>query len=184
MTNYYKLGFDDSNENVIVCKKVNLKGFNEYQLNNAVHIDTWPQGVTFYFDEGNSEDYLGNSMGWLLFSARIQKALLELGIKNIQFLPVKVENTKNGAKLEGFSVLNILDSITALDREHATYEQDKKNPEYPIIIKPALRYEHIRNIDIFRLREQPILVFVSQRIKEKLEVMQASGFKFISVPTF
>jgi hypothetical protein len=181
---FYKLWFDDTNENPVVCDRVDLCGFNEYTLTDAIYIRNWPKEFTFYFDKGYPEDYLGNSMGCLLFSERVRKSLVDLGLMNIQFLPVNVINSITNERLHGYTVANVLTATTALDWTHATYVETEENPPARVIIKLALRSQSVEGQDIFLLKEQIVIVIVSQRIKQGLEDIEATGFKFIPVPVF
>lgn len=180
----FRLTFDDSDEHAIVCREYQLGDISEHVINEAAFILSWPNDIVFYYESGRPEDFLGNALGWPIFSKRVQEVFIGLGIKNVQFLPINIIRKNTKEVLPGYAVLNILDSVVALDWEHARYVEDRKNPEMPVILKLALRYEIIKDLDIFRLKEQPILIFVSGRIKSKLNEIEATGFKLVSVPIY
>ena len=182
---FFKLFFNDENEKAIVCKEYKLQGVKKFDVSKGRFIQEWPNDVTLYYESGEPEDYLGNALGWLVVSPLVQRILNEMGVENTQFLPISIKNVITEKKdLHGYAVLNILNVISALDKKHSTYEEDPEFPEYPIILKVALCRKSIQNTDIFRLKEQNCLVFISQRVKDELELVKVTGFKFTAVPVY
>jgi hypothetical protein len=184
-TEYFKLWFDDTDDQAIICRKYDLKGVSRHILSKAKPIEDWPEDITFYAEGEHAEDYLGNARGWLMFSERVRRALEQLGVEGIQFLPVRVVIVETGKELPGYSVMNVLTVLSALDEEHTVY-LEPRHEEYPhlSITKVALLREAIGNADIFRLAELKVSVYVSRRVKEHLEEIGATGFKWIPVPSY
>jgi hypothetical protein len=181
---YFKMTFDDSDPEAIVCRRYDLKGFDRYALTWGKRITDWPKDVTLYYEEGHPEDFLGNALGWLVFSTKVKEIIRNQDGQAVQFLPITVVNTVTDAHLTNYVVANILRLIPALDKRRADYQEDPDYPEFPIILKVALKQESVTGVDIFRLKEQPSLVFVSERLRAVLMTADVSGFKFVQVPVF
>ncbi len=181
---YFKMTFDDSDPEAIVCRSYDLKGFDRYALTQGKRITDWPKYVTLYYEEGHPEDFLGNALGWPVFSPKVKEIIRNRDGQAVQFLPITVVNPVTGARLTDYVVANILRLMPALDKRRADYREDPDYPEFPIILKVALKQESVTGVDIFRLQEQPALVFVSERLRDALRAADVSGFKFVEVPVF
>lgn len=181
---YYKLWFEETGG--AVCRKADLKGVSEYFIYRPEPIKKWPEGVTFYTEGDPLEDYLFPTMvNWILVSERVKQALEELGVKGVQFLPIQVVRQETGEEVPGYYVLHVWKHIPALDEEHSVFlePRDEKYPQLSIL-KVALRREAIGDADIFRLKEKHVSVYASRRVKERLEEIGATGFKWIPVPAY
>jgi hypothetical protein len=181
---YYKLWFEETGG--AVCRKADLKGVSEYFIYQLAPVEEWPRGITFYAEGEPIEDYLFPTMvDWVLISERVKAVLEELKVAGVQFLPIRVVRKKTGEEVPGYYVLHVWKQIPALDEEHTVYlePRSEKYPE-PIIGKVALRKEAIGNADIFRLAEYDVQIYVSRRVKERLEEIGATGFKWIPVPSY
>jgi len=138
---YYRLSFDDSSPDPVICRKFNFERFDHYRLLEGSFIDSWPTGVSFYYSEdGFAEDFLGNSLGLLIVSARIRGFLEPMARSECQFLPVQISNSRTEKTLEGYSILNLLNRVSALDKVNAIYKDDTNNPHRPIILTHLTQY--------------------------------------------
>lgn len=179
---YYKLWFDDTWPEAAICTEFDLCGFNEYELTKVKPIQFWPENIKFFFDRGHPEDYLGNALGWLVFSHRIQQALLQANISEVEFLPIMVFNRVTGESVLDYAVVNILVALDALDRQRAKYIDHGPSAGL-VVIKPVLKKTSVEGHNIFRLKEQIVTVIISEKIKNILEAINATGFKYIPIPT-
>jgi len=188
---YYKIMFDDerSKKEDIVCtseedflEKYEVK---QYDLNEGKYFDDWNSNFTFYYNskEGTKPtDLLANNLGWFLISQDFQDILKNIGVSEVQFLPVKIVEKNTGKKLEGFSVLNIISLSDALDLTHSTYtEIEARGQKYLTIIKYALSKEKLNGFHIVRLQNSKFASFVSQVVKEQLEINKITGCDFLEV---
>lgn len=181
---YYKLWFKETGG--AICRKADLKGVSEYFIYKPEPMEEWPEGVTFYAEGEPLEDYLFPTVvDWVLISERVKQVLEELGVGGVQFLPIRVVRKETGEEVPGYYVLHVWKHIPALDEEHTMYIEPKseKYPE-PIIGKVALRKEAIGNADVFRLAEFNVSIYVSRRVKGRLEEIGATGFKWIPVRSY
>jgi len=183
---YYKLWFDESDPQAMICKKADLQGMSEYFIYRPEPVEDWPEGITFYAEGEHAEDYLFPTVvDWVLISERVKQVLEELGVEGVQFLPIRVVRKETGEEVPGYWVLHVWKHIPALDEEHTVF-LEPRNERYPqlSIVKVALRREAIGSADIFRLEEKHVSIYVSRRVKERLEEIGATGFKWIPVPSY
>jgi len=98
---------------------------------------------------------------------------------HVQFLPIRVIRKETGEEVPGYYVLHMWRHITALDEEHTKFiePRDEKYPQLSIAVV-ALRREALRGVDIFRLKERNVSIYVSRRVKRRLEEMGVTGFNW------
>lgn len=188
--NYYKVWFSEEEPEGLIAYEQDLKGMNEYTLSKGVRINDWPSNVTLHVEGKHPEDRLFSAVNdWIIVSKRVQQVFEAYDIQGVQFLPVRIVH-KSGVEIPGYAVLNVLNVIPALDREHTVWvTPEKDKAEYPQlnILKVALSKSAIGDANIFRLQvEEPTTrVFISRRLKACLEQASAtSGFRFIPVAAY
>lgn len=182
--NYFRLSFSDVQPEPVVCDTYDLKAVDRYFHIRGEPVVKWPYGITLYYVSGHPEDYIVNALGWPVMSDRVREAVLRLGESHVQFLPIEIVQEGTGTRLTGYSVLNTMAIPPALDWDHALYREDPESPTHPVVIKPALVRRLVSEFHVFRIQEQRSLLFVSQVLKENLERIEATGMRFIRVPTF
>lgn len=183
--------FDDEKskkEDIVCMAEDNFQekyGIKQYDLNEGKYFENWDSTFTFYYDlrEGTEpKDLLPNNLGWLLISQKFKNVLNTIEIIGVQYLPVNIIEKNTGEKLEGFSVLNIISLIDALDLTHSTYtEIEARGQKYLSIIKYALDSEKLNDFHIFRLENSKFACFISQIVKEQLETNKTTGCDFLEV---
>jgi hypothetical protein len=182
---FYELWFAETGG--AVCRKVDLQGVSEYFIYRPEPVKEWPKGVTFYAEGEPLEDYLFPTVvDWVPISERVKQVLEELGaMEGVQFLPIRVVRKETGEEVPGYWVLHVWKHISALDEEHTKFIEPR-NEKYPqlSIAVVALRWAAIKDVDIFRLKEKHVSIYVSRRVKERLEEIGATGFKWIPVPSY
>jgi len=182
---YYELWFAETGG--AICRPADLKGVSEYFIFRPEPVEEWPEGVTFYTEGEPLEDYLYPiGVWWVIVSERVKQALEELGAsEGVQFLPIRVIRKETGEDVPGYYVMHVWRHIAALDEEHAKFiePRDEKYPQLSIAVV-ALRREALQDMDIFQLKEDPGSIYISRRVKKRLEEMEATGFKWIRVPSF
>lgn len=99
----------------------------------------------------------------------------------IQYLSVNLLDVKNDVVNDDYQIANLLDVVDALDLEHSQYDVFELDDKKIISVeKYALKSEAIKGHDIFRLKDD-IPVFVSERIKNIIEINALSDFAFMEV---
>lgn len=103
----------------------------------------------------------------------------------IQYLSVNLFDTKDRVENTEYKVANLLDIIDALDLEHSKYDVFTLGDEKIISVeKYALNNQMVQGHDIFRLKDDTIPVFVSERMKDIIENNSLTGFAFIEVDVY
>lgn len=183
VTNYYKLWFDESDPLAATCNEAELKSISEYFIYSPKPVEDWPEKITFHSKGEHFQDYLFTTVvDWILVSERVKQILEKLGIDGVQFLPIRVVREETSEEILDYYVLHVWKQISALDENHTIY-REPKNERYPQlnIIKVALRREAIKDTEVFRLRERNVSVYVSRRVKERMEHERMTGFKWIPI---
>ena len=180
-TKFYKLWFSETAADPMVCDKYDLKGFPKYALFSETPILDWPRDPpTFWGDNGEAEDYLTATVnGWALFSERTCAIFEEYGVRGIDFHPVKVLSKATGEEILGYKVAHIWLLVEALDREHSNWDEDPENPGTVIgVFKAVLKADAVKDLDVFRLAENYVAVYFSERIVKAINSQKLTGFKF------
>ena len=174
---YYRLSEDTGGaDQALIGTKYDLKGMSRYALTQGQLIGNWPDGITFFAEGINLEDYLSNARRWPLFSRRVRNALEEMRVEGIQFLPVQVQRMETGEMIEGYSLMNVLTVIEAFHKERSIYLDHHTGPN---VLRLVLRRDAIGPTDdIFRVKGNMVPIIVSGRVKKCIEEMNASGFIF------
>jgi len=157
----------------------------QYIVCEGNKIEIWNDEITFDFnlDKGKvATDYLGNSYGWLIFSANFINKTNNLINESIQYLPITIRDKKNNTKLLGYHVANVYKVIDALDLENSKYDLFELDDEKILSVeKYALKKEVIEGYNIFKLENDTIPTFISEDLKNKIEENNLTGFQFLEV---
>ncbi|RQQ79206.1 hypothetical protein DF134_34880 [Burkholderia stagnalis] len=106
---------------------------------------------------------------FLVFSVKAFDALAFLLEGSGEVLPV--DAPVQG--MRGFHVTRVLEN--AVDMEESKY---KVYPQATVFNKIVLVEERVRNVAIFRLKESPATVFVSEQFKDAVQDNKLKGFDF------
>ena len=100
----------------------------------------------------------------------------------MQYLPVKVIDRVTKSEVDSYFVANIVNVIDALDLDNSKYDVFELDDEKIISVeKYALKSNEIVNMQIFRLKDDTIPIFVSETLKKVIEDNDLIGFKFLEV---
>ena len=184
---YYKLLYDHKNDiDFIGCLSEELYGVDQYDVEQGKCISNWDERITLIYNpnEGNrSTDYLANDLGWLVVSSEFKKILEESDITGIQYLPINVKNKLDNKELEGYFVANICNLVDALDFENSKYDlfDINENEKMLAVEKYALKKDKVKDVNIFKISEDNIPNFVSEKLKKLIEANNLTGFDFLEV---
>lgn len=183
---YYKLIYDyENDDDYINCNVGYIGDMDEYVMSNGILIKDWnPVLFEYNSNEGNiMSDYIANVYRWFIVSNNFC-SLISKVVPNtlIQFLPVKLVDKVSNAINETCKVANILDVINALDLENSQYDVFELEDEKMISVeKYALKASEVKEHDIFRLKNDTIPIFISEKIKKLIEENGLVGFAFLEV---
>ena len=182
---YYKLMYDyEKGERYIDCNDADLQEIDRYIVSGGILINEWKQ-IIFEYD-GSKEimtDYVFNAYRWPIVSKKFCSLVSGLVPSDkIQNLPVTLFDVSEKCKDESYSVLNVLDVIDAIDLEHSDYDVLKLgDKKINFVKKYALKKKAIEGHDIFRLKNDTIPLFISERVKNAIEENQLLGFDYLEV---
>lgn len=184
---FYKLLYDYENgENAIFCNSVDLKGLDRYDVQKGYLVQIRDDEIVLEKDcsEGNDEtDYLANDLSWLIVSQKTKKLIEKIESESIQFVKIKIVGKNNVSLSNNYYLANPLSILDALDLENSKYDIFKTSNGVQVISveKYALKLNKIKNSHIFRLKDETIPVFVSEKIKDLFERNKLAGFDFLEV---
>src|SRR5262245_2083877 len=102
--------------------------------------------------DGKPDDVLQAAVGLPIFSRRLRELLEKAGVQGIQYLPIAVLH-QDGREVEGYSIANVLNYVSALDRQRARYKlwgderRDRtgqiRDLRRPVLLASRLRGYHI-----------------------------------------
>ena len=103
----------------------------------------------------------------------------------LQFLPVELMDVCSGNINDSYKIVNILDVIDAIDLKHSKYDVYKLDGKKIVMVeKYALKEDVVKDYDIFRLKDDTIPIFVSEKIKKLINRNKLTGFAFREVPLY
>ncbi|MCI5853492.1 MAG: hypothetical protein MR015_07685 [Clostridiales bacterium] len=187
---YYKLIYDfENSDEWINCIQYNSDHLDEYFILEGEKQENWKNP---YFDYDSKDgrilsDFVGNIYGWPIVSlagANLLKSIVTN--TSIQLLPIMLRDKQNkGQEVECF-IINILNlAEDAFDYDHSQYTFFELDDEKILSVTHySLISNRISDFDIFRISENPVAVFVSELVKNKIEQTELTGFDFVEVKTY
>ncbi|MBU9119282.1 double-CXXCG motif protein [Burkholderia multivorans] len=106
---------------------------------------------------------------FLVFSKRALDALMPFLQASGQILPVQAP--VDG--MSGFHVTRVLEGAVDMDAS-----KFKVYPQATVFNKIVLLEKRVRDVDMFRLKEKPATVFVSEKFRRAVEASNLKGFDF------
>lgn len=111
-----------------------------------------------------------------LMSQRLIDAFHALGVDNFDIYPMLLKRQDTGQEFEGYSAINVLGSVDAVDKASSPHRLRFGKPHFTgsITIDPA----RTRGLETFRLTYGPDFIVVSERIAKQL---QAGNFQALLI---
>lgn len=186
---YYKLIYDYQNDgHVINCTVENLNTTDRYDLEKGLEISNWDMNIIMSFDPDEGQrfsDYIANNLGWFVVTSRFKEILEKVQDFELQFIPIKLKNRRDGNLQEIFFLVNICSLLSGLDLEHSKYSIFTTGDEKVISVKVyALKKNVIKMHHIFRLKESNLAIFVSEELKNIIQKNEITGCDFLEVKTY
>jgi hypothetical protein len=106
-----------------------------------------------------------------VMSKRLIDALHEAGVDNFDIYPMLLKRTDTGEEFEGYSAVNFIGCVDAVDLAKSEYRLRRERPYFtgPITIDPA----RTQGLEAFRLLHGPGFVVLNER---PAELLRARGF--------
>lgn len=177
---YYRLKYnmDKYERSGVIAYHKELYGINKYDVIRGKEIKSWDERIAFSFKETEGKiltDYVWNNLGWLIVSEKFKNAIEFMKIDGIQYLPVNIINESSCEKLGNCYVVNICNFIKAVNMKQSEYIDLKG---LYIFSSYTLNESQIGGLDIFRVEEDNIAIFVSEKFKKVIKDYKLTGFRF------
>lgn len=195
---FYKLLFDMDRIDKSIKKKANTiyaettnmdeivyedvkKGFFDNIILAPRTINTWPN-VEFYYSSiaSNLEsDYLLNVKRWPIIHVRVMQEFIKREIKGLQYFPIKLVDVVTQKINQNYVLMYIENFIDAFDMEKSKYKYNAKYDFYTFIPKETYLNQRVcLEYDIFRCSKSVAAIYVSDKIKQIVELNNWIGFAF------
>ncbi|UUC46555.1 Imm43 family immunity protein [Flavobacterium cerinum] len=165
-----------------LAEKVNVseKGMHKLSI-SGVSLKDKELKIELKKNKGNVRNVISNLYGIPIISELISDVLLSNCPNEIELFEVKID-----MKIESkFYFLNILDNVDAIDFEKSIYVEIM--PETKVlseITKLVLNNSKVQSRHIFRLKHFRDEIVVSEDLKNRLEDLKISEYKFIPIEDF
>jgi hypothetical protein len=187
---YKPISCDNTVKNPLVCDYTNIEdyGFDEWSFFAGGKINNWNNDIIFQAkkkkNDGDPDDVLQNAEMLPIYSEKLIKELNKTEIEGIQYLSVNILKF-DGKSIDGFSIVNFLNKIEALDYDKSDYNNfsvDFPNPnvrgKIAGVKKYVLKKNKLAGFDIVRLADYEQAFFVSEKFKELFERNKFTGYSF------
>ena len=179
---YSTVECDNTVPDPFVADRVEPEDFDDIPFFSGQPVTNWTCSLTLQASsaelDGDPDDVLQHALGIPVFSKRLQTALVEEGFHDLQFLPIQVLRP-DMSQIDGFAIANILRLVPCLDWEKSQYERDRRRKgECSSISKLVLVRSAVEGLDLFRMKEFDVMLFVSRRFKELFERKHFTGYSF------
>lgn len=183
---YYLLSYDYENDDeYIIITTDNIGEKYNYDMLKGEKLENWDENVMFEYsnDDGHIfTDYLASNNRWLVVSEKFRSLIGRIESDPIQYLDIKIRNSETNKINDTYKVANVITILDALDLENSKYDLFELDDEKVLSIeKYALRKNMIGNNNIFKLKDDTIPIFVSEKFKNIVEENSLIGFHFLEV---
>ncbi len=136
----------------------------------------------FYkYKTNRKPDYLSGTEGYPIVSTRFKDILTDISPGFLEFFPVQLICEKTKEIDTSYFFVNILNNIPCLDWAQSKYEKFGLADVVINVSKLVIKPDVIRDRNIFRIAELPVLIFVSDKLKSILEKEAISGVEIINI---
>lgn len=115
-----------------------------------------------------------------LMSPRLQKALSEAGVDNVDFYPTQITDRKTGSLISDYVAFNIVGKISAADLQKTQFDPENSAQMISADIN-SLAIDDAKGGGglMFRLAESVNAIVVHERVQRQLETAGVAGIAFI-----
>ena len=117
------------------------------------------------------------TIGGLLVSSKFKLIFSNIENADVQYIPVAIYD-ENGKRCEQFFCMNVLNSISVLDKKRSVYLPSKWDKSKINIIQPFYYNDNMTNHLIVRMKECNSFIIVSESFKELAEEKKLKGITF------
>jgi len=190
---YFYFGLDtfDSASACLSSHPPELKG-STYRLDDGEPLAGWfPANARYpmsrhYPNARKLNDLQNNTLEIHVVSRALRETLVEVGCKNVEFLPIVILNHRGKVASDEYSIANVLGAVDCLDREQSKYKMDALvRTKVDSIEKLVLRVDRIpEDLHLFRLKDRPETHLVSEALKGAIEAKRLTGMVFVPIDEY
>ncbi|MFY0570807.1 imm11 family protein [Archangium lansingense] len=131
-------------------------------------------------------DLQSSTLSILVVSKALREALVEVGCRNIEFLPIVILNHRGKVASREYSIANVLGLTDCVNRSKSAYTVDALIPTMFHGIKKLVLEEDKVPVDlhIFRLKEMPTTHIITEALKSAIEARGLRGMLFIPIDEY
>jgi len=163
-----------------------LKTAMELEFDDGVKIDDNNISlIDFKINESKEESIIGNitdyisiiDLGGIVLSEESKVFFDFLGVKNIQYIEVRLDGANNRYHKKKYFIANIIGVINCIDYDES--DLDIEDEYIDDIYSLMLIEDKIpEDIEIFRLKESVLTIIISDKLKSSIEKSNLTGFIF------
>jgi hypothetical protein len=184
---YFKLIYDYKNDSeVICCDKKELYNIDRYDVIKGEVINFWNEDISFSYNPNDGNiftDFLANDLNWFIISKVFKEVLDKNKILGLQYLSIIILNDITGEIIRDYYLANVCNLIDALDLENSkfsTYTNIDGSNLISVNVY-ALKKEEISDIDILRIKDSNIPIFISDKLRKIIKKNKLTGCDFVEV---
>jgi hypothetical protein len=184
-------GADEYEPKSVWDLSIQLININEWDLMAGKYIEEWDTNTTAYYDEEEEHtDYPFATSLLPVCSTRLKSLMENLGLENIQYLPLRIIRRDGPKEVDGYYIANYLNVIDCLDRERSVYQVWTKDNllfwekrlqrlgTFRDVTKAVIDSKKIGDAPIFRLWGWEMMVVVRENVKQVIEEAGITGCMF------
>jgi hypothetical protein len=181
---YYLKG-DLTDKWPFTISRVELNGADPRLVYGLKKIGNWDTRIKFYYSKYDIWADFQIPMVCPLHFVTLSfiNSLSEDQLRCVNFIPITIYPEKNGPLFNSYSIVDYVYSIEALNTSLSNIIYDK-NREKEIVTVPNRILDKNKifpNIQIFRLKESPTDIVVSQQVVDNLDGNFITGTRFVNV---
>lgn len=183
---YYLLSYDYENDDdyIIITANDTAERYN-YDMFKGEQLENWDENVMFEYSNEDGHiltDYLASNNRWLVVSEKLRNLIGKIENNSIQYLDIRIRNSETNEINDTYKVANVITILDALDLENSKYDLFELDDEKVLSVeKYALQKNMLENNNIFKLKDDTIPVFVSEKVKDIIMSNGLLGFAFLEV---
>jgi hypothetical protein len=146
----------------------------------------FPADATFHMDPEAPDrlrlpDNVRNTLRVALVSARLRQAMVDFGVQDIEYLPVRIINHKNRLASDSHVIARATHLVDAIDRGQSVFEphpflKGRLDAVEKLVIDAARVPTHK---SMFRLVDYPEIIVVTARLAAALNAVGMTGLKWL-----
>lgn len=184
---FFKLLYDyenDENSILLEIDEVTL-GFDRYDVEKGISSLKLSNNIGVTYDDVNGKmvtDYVANDLIWFIVTEKFKEIIQSIDDRDIQFHPL-VAKSRNSEAKQGFFLVNICNIVDGLDLETSKYSiyVTDDGDKMVSIQKYAIKLNVIKEYNLFRLKDDYVSIFVSEKMKKAIEKAGITGCDFLEV---